>query len=113
MPDTLTAVKNTGYLLDGKFCTEGRAVEIRSPYNQKVVGVAAFAGPKQVEAAIAAAVRGFEVTRKLPSFERQRVLLEIAQQISARHEEFALSIALESRNPIPTSHPKADLALFT
>jgi len=113
MPDTLTAVKNAGYLLDGKFCTEGRAVEIRSPYNQKVAGVAAFAGPKQVEAAIAAAVRGFEVTRKLPSFERQRVLREIAQQISARHEEFARSIALESGKPITTARAEVDRAVFT
>ena len=45
MPETLTAIRATGYLLDGKVSTEGRTVEIRSPYDQKVVGAAVFAGP--------------------------------------------------------------------
>src|SRR5260370_41852557 len=89
MAETLTTIKTTGYLVDGKFSSEGRPVEIRWPYDQRVVGAVAFAGPKQVEAAILAAVRSFEVTRKLPAFERQRVLREVAQQISLRHEELA------------------------
>src|SRR5579859_5054776 len=112
MPETLT-VKHSAYLLDGKFSTEGRPVEIRSPYDQKVVGVATFAGAEQVEAAITAAVRSFEVTRKLPSYERQRVLREVAQQISSRHEEFSRSITLESGKPIKTARAEVDRAVFT
>src|SRR6266852_245275 len=113
MPETLTTIKTTGYLVDGKFSSEGRLVEIRSPYDQRVVGAVAFAGPKQAEAAIKAAVRSFEITRKLPAFERQRVLREVAQQISARHEEFARSIALESGKPITTARAEVDRAVFT
>ncbi len=113
MPETLTTIKTTGYLVDGKFSSEGRSVEIRSPYDQKVVGAVAFAGPKQVEAAIKAAVRSFEVTRKLPAFERQRVLREVVRQIGLRHEEFARSIALESGKPIKTARAEADRAVFT
>jgi acyl-CoA reductase-like NAD-dependent aldehyde dehydrogenase len=113
MPETATAVKNAGYLLDGEFRTQGRPVEIHSPYDQKIVGVVTFAGPKEVEAAIAAAVRSFEVTRKLPSYERQRVLREVAAQIGLRHEEFARSIALESGKPIKTARAEVDRAVFT
>lgn len=113
MAEALTVAKTSGYLLDGEFHIDGRLVEIRSPYDQKVVGTAVFAGPTQVEAAIAAAVRSFEVTRKLPSFERQRVLREISHQISARRDEFARSITLESGKPIRTAHAEVDRAIFT
>jgi len=113
MPETLIASRTTGYLLDGKFMTDGRPVEIRSPYDNKVVGIVTFAGATQVEAAIAGAVRCFEVTRKLPAFERQRVLREAARQIGLRHEEFARSIALESGKPIKTARAEVDRAVFT
>src|SRR5579859_3683051 len=72
-----------------------------------------FAGAEQIEAAITAAVRSFEVTRKLPSYERQRVLREVAQQISSRHEEFSRSITLESGKPIKTARAEVDRAVFT
>jgi acyl-CoA reductase-like NAD-dependent aldehyde dehydrogenase len=113
MPETLTAIRATGYLLDGKVSTEGRPIEIRSPYDQKAVGVAAFAGATQVEAAIAAAVRSFEVTRKLPSFERQRVLHEVASQIKSRHEDFARSIVLEAGKPITAARAEVERAVLT
>jgi acyl-CoA reductase-like NAD-dependent aldehyde dehydrogenase len=113
MPETLTAIRATGYLLDGKVSTEGRPVEIRSPYDQKVVGLAAFAGPRQVETAIAAAVRSFEITRKLPSFERQRVLREVASHIKSRHEEFARSIVLEAGKPITAARAEVERAVLT
>jgi len=113
MPETLIASRTTGYLLDGKFMTDGQPVEIRSPYDNKVVGIVTFAGAIQVEAAIAGAVRCFEVTRKLPAFERQRVLREVARQIGLRHEEFARSIALESGKPIKTARAEVDRAVFT
>ena len=93
--------------------TDGQPVEIRSPYDNKVVGIVTFAGATQVEAAIAGAVRCFEVTRKLPAFERQRVLREVARQIGLRHEEFARSIALESGKPIKTARAEVDRAVFT
>ena len=112
MPETLIASRTTGYLLDGKFMTDGRPVEIRSPYDNKVVGIVTFAGATQVEAAIAGAVRCFEVTRKLPAFERQRVLREAARQIGLRHEEFARSIALESGKPIKTARAEVDRAVY-
>ena len=113
MSETLTAAKTTGYLLDGEFCSEGYPVEIHSPYDQKTVGVAVFANAKQLDAAIAAAERTFEVTRRLPSFERQRVLREVSRQISERREECARSITLESGKPIQTARAEVDRAVFT
>jgi acyl-CoA reductase-like NAD-dependent aldehyde dehydrogenase len=113
MSQTLTAIGTTGYLVDGKVSTEGRLVEIRSPYDQKVVGVVAFAGPRQLEVAIAAAVRSFDATRKLPAFERQRVLQEVAGQIRSRQEQFARSILQEAGKPIVAARAEVERAVLT
>ena len=114
MPDVaIPAVQTRGFLLDGKWTTEGRRVEIRSPFDQSVVGTVCFAGRPQVGQAIAAASRAFERTRKLPSYERQRVLQAVSRQIADRREEFARSIALEAGKPIRTARAEVDRAIFT
>jgi acyl-CoA reductase-like NAD-dependent aldehyde dehydrogenase len=84
---TQMGVEPVGFFLDGKWITDRPLLEVRSPYDQSLVGAVARATPADVEAAIAAAVRAFEVTRKLPAYERQRVLRRMAQQITARREE--------------------------
>ena len=109
----IPAARTRGFLLDGKWTTEGRRVEIHSPFDQSVVGTVCFAGRAQVAEAIAAAVRAFEVTRKLPSYERQRVLRTVSHQIAERREEFARSIALEAGKPIQTARAEVDRAIFT
>src|SRR5205807_2645223 len=55
----------------------------------------------------------FEVTRKLPSFERQRVLRSVAAQLSSRTEEFARTMALESGKPIKTARVEVARSVFT
>ena len=102
-----------GYLLDGKWSTEGQQTEVHSPYDGIVVGTVCFAGRPQVDQAIAAAVRAFEVTRKLPSYERQRVLQRVSRQLAEQREEFARSIALEAGKPIKTARAEVDRAIFT
>ncbi|HVI04640.1 MAG TPA: aldehyde dehydrogenase family protein, partial [Sphingomicrobium sp.] len=71
------------------------------------------AGPAHVEKAIQGAVRAFGTTRKLPSFERQRVLRSIAREISARKEEFARTMAQEAGKPIRMARTEVERAIFT
>src|SRR5579864_6920659 len=114
MPSLTTAPSRTaGFLLNGKWIAQCPAVEIRSPYDQSVVGTVVMASAKQLQEAIAAAARAFEVTRKLAAFERHRILMDISQGIAARHEEFARSIALEAGKPIKTARAEVDRAIFT
>ena len=103
----------TGYLLDGQWLTEGPSLEIRSPYDQSVVGTVIQAGRQQVEQAIVAARRAFEVTRKSSSFERQRILRSISEKIKTRREDFARTIALEAGKPIKAARAEVDRAIFT
>ena len=110
---TEAPVGTQDFLVDGKWVGEGSLVEIRSPYDGSVVGQVFQGGPEHAEAAIAAAVKAFGTTRRLPAFERQRVLRHVAHAIAERKEQFARSIALEAGKPIKTARSEVDRAIFT
>jgi acyl-CoA reductase-like NAD-dependent aldehyde dehydrogenase len=105
--------KSFAFLLDGQWLSEGDPFEVRSPYDQSVVGTTYRPGSTHVEAAVQTSVRAFEVARKLPAYERQRVLRAVAQGITDRQEEFARTIALEAGKPIKTARAEVDRAVFT
>ena len=67
---------------------------------------------EHAEAAIAAAVKAFGTTRRLPAFERQRVLRRIAQQISERRDEFVRTIVQEAGKPLRLARVEVDRAIF-
>lgn len=110
---TLTPAKIYGFLVDGQWLSEGEAQEVRSPYDQSVVGRVYQGQRRHAEAAIAAAVRAFEVTRKLPTHQRQRVLRSVAEALSRRREEAARRIALEAGKPIKVARAEVQRAIFT
>lgn len=102
-----------GALVNGQWLKTGDAIEVRSPYDDALVAVVHRAGPKEIEAAIAAAVDAFAVTRKMPSWQRAEILEKISGGIAARREEFARTIALEAGKPIKTARAEVDRAIFT
>jgi acyl-CoA reductase-like NAD-dependent aldehyde dehydrogenase len=102
-----------GFLLDGKWHTDGEPIEIRSPGTGQVVGITYRASAKHAEAAIAASVRAFDVTRKLGGYERQRVLRSISSGIEKHRDELARIMALEAGKPLKASRVEVDRAIFT
>src|SRR5437868_2159067 len=113
MPEVAEIVQKRGMLIDGRWIEEGASSEIKSPYDGSRVGVVTLAGPRQIEQAIVAAVRAFQLTRKMPVFERQRILRSISIKISERREQFARTMALEAGKPIKTARAEVDRAIFT
>jgi acyl-CoA reductase-like NAD-dependent aldehyde dehydrogenase len=113
MAETLTPISTQGFLLDGKWVEQGDRVEVRSPYDGSVVGHVFQGRREHAESAIAASVKAFGTTRRLPAFERQRVLRRIAENIAERKEEFARTIALEAGKPIRAARTEVDRAVFT
>jgi len=65
------------------------------------------------ELAIASAVKAFGTTRRLPAFERQRVLRRVAQSISQQKDEFSRTLAQEAGKPIKAARTEVDRAVFT
>jgi acyl-CoA reductase-like NAD-dependent aldehyde dehydrogenase len=110
---TVTPVATHGFFLDGKWLEEGDVVEVRAPYDGAVIAQVYQGRGEHAEAAIAAAVKAFGTTRRLPAFERQRVLRQIAAGIQARKEEFARTLAQEAGKPIKSARTEVDRAIFT
>ncbi len=71
------------------------------------------ATPEQYEEAVRAAVAAFEVTRRLPAYERAATLRNISSGIRARREELGRLIALEAGKPIRDALVEVDRATLT
>src|SRR5215470_6713302 len=110
---TATPVRTQGFYLSGKWVEEGAPIEIHSPYDGTPLAQVFQGTREHAERAIQAAVRAFGSTRRLPAFERQRVLRSIAQQITARREEFARTLALESGKPLKQARTEVERGIFT
>jgi glyceraldehyde-3-phosphate dehydrogenase (NADP+) len=76
-------------------------------------GLTYQATPEQYEEAVEAAVAAFEVTRKLPAYERAAILRNISAGIRARREELARLISLEAGKPIRDALVEVDRATLT
>jgi acyl-CoA reductase-like NAD-dependent aldehyde dehydrogenase len=102
-----------GFLLDGAWLTEGSPFTIASSYDGSVAGATFRPTAAHLEAAIQAAARSFATTRKLPAYERQRMLREIAASITENRETLARTITLEATKPIKTARQEVERATLT
>src|SRR6202040_1295852 len=110
---TASPVSTQGFLVDGKWIEEGDPIEIRAPYDDAVIA-SVFQGRREhAEAAIAAAVKAFGTTRRLPAFERQRVLRRVSENIAERKQEFSRTMAQEAGKPIKAARTEVERAIFT
>src|SRR5256884_4355427 len=110
---TVIPVSTQGFFLDGKWIEEGDIVEIKAPYDGNVIANVFQGRREHAEAAIKAAVKAFGTTRRLPAFERQRVLRRVAQTISERKQEFSRTLAQEAGKPIKAARTEVERAIFT
>src|ERR1700724_2199698 len=101
MPEmTIAPVATHGFFVDGRWRDDGDIVEVHAPYDGSVIARVVQGRREHAEAAIAAAVKAFGTTRRLPAFERQRVLRRVATSIAERKEEFARALSHEAGKPI-------------
>jgi acyl-CoA reductase-like NAD-dependent aldehyde dehydrogenase len=110
---TSSPVRTQGFYLQGKWIEDGTPVEIRAPYDGTPLALVYQATREHAEQAITAAVRAFGTMRKLPAFERQRVLSSISQYITSRKEEFARTLAQEAGKPLKAARTEIERAIFT
>jgi len=73
----------------------GEVVDIRFPYTGEIYAKVCQAGPDDIEEAVAAAVRGFEKTRRLSSGARSRILSSLADEIHRRSDELGGVMVME------------------
>ena len=100
-------------LLDGVWVDRDRKVEVIDPYDRSVVDTVPSADAGDVEVALAAAVRGFEETRRLTVYDRAQVLFRAAAIVAERQEEFATVIAREGSKTIREARKEAGRTVNT
>src|ERR1035441_3627730 len=110
---TIAPVATHGFFVDGRWRDDGDVVEIRAPYDSSVIARVVQGRREHAETAIAAAVKAFGTTRRLPAFERQRGLRRISASMMERKEEFARTLAQEAGKPIKAARTEVERAIFT
>jgi acyl-CoA reductase-like NAD-dependent aldehyde dehydrogenase len=83
------------FLIGGEWRTSDDILDVRFPFSNEVVARVCQATEQDLEDAIAAAERGFEITRKLPSHARSRILYALLDQMQARSGELVETLILE------------------
>ena len=99
-------------LVGGVWESAGDELVARAAGTGEVLGSTFHATADQLDRATAAAVAAFEVTRKMPSYERAAILQRIADGILARKDEIARSMATEIGKPLGDSLIETERTAF-
>jgi acyl-CoA reductase-like NAD-dependent aldehyde dehydrogenase len=112
---TVTAVKPAHPIfLAGRWVESPDVLVVDNPADPTTPAGATYTATEaQYEEAVEAAVAAFEITRKLPAYERGRILREISAGLKARREEIGRLIALEAGKPIRDALVEVDRATLT
>jgi glyceraldehyde-3-phosphate dehydrogenase (NADP+) len=100
-------------LIGGQYVPGAEVKPVINPYDGSVVAQVHRAGAEQVVQAIEAAVKGFEITRKLASYQRESILRRTSDLIRERSEDLARCIALEAAKPIRDARVEVERAATT
>ena len=109
MPQTpgQTASHNPGYantqlLIDGQWCdaADGRTLAVVNPAHGKEIGRVAHADRADLDRALAAAQKGFDVWRAVPAVERGRIMRQAAQLLRERNADIAALMTQEQGKPL-------------
>ncbi|HOM72026.1 MAG TPA: aldehyde dehydrogenase family protein, partial [Armatimonadota bacterium] len=99
-------------LIGGDWKTTDEKLQVRSPQGG-LAGTTFLADSEEIEEAVQAAERGYEVMKSLPSYKRSDLLRSIVEKIKVRKEEFAKTITMECGKPIKDSRAEVDRAIMT
>jgi acyl-CoA reductase-like NAD-dependent aldehyde dehydrogenase len=102
-----------GWIVGGKEHRTGARMEVRTPFDQSLIGHVWQASWTDAQQAVEASVDGFARTSALGSWERQHVLTAVASRLQSEHERFALTIMREAGKPITAARAEVDRAILT
>jgi acyl-CoA reductase-like NAD-dependent aldehyde dehydrogenase len=97
----------------GKWVDKTEKIEVLHPYDNSVVDIVPRASAADVDAALAAAVRGAKTMAKLTAWDRYQILKRAAEKLEARAEEFARTITLEEGKVIAEGRSEVGRAVQT
>ncbi len=90
----------TGFLMCGKEWTDGDQFEVRSPWDQGVIGHVTLPTRNDARQAVTHAVASLRRTRALPRWKRNEILHTVADALRAQCARFEQLIVAEAGKPI-------------
>jgi len=103
----------TGFLLCGKEWTDGETLEVRSPWDQGLVGRVTVASRADARQAVHHAVASLRRTRALPRWKRREILEDVAAALIEQKERFAQLIVAEAGKPLRLARGEVDRTVIT
>jgi acyl-CoA reductase-like NAD-dependent aldehyde dehydrogenase len=103
----------TGFLLCGKEWTDGEAFDVRSPWDQGLVGRVTVATRADARQAVNHAAASLRRTRALPRWKRREILEDVAAALLEQKDRFAKLIVAEAGKPIRLARTEVDRAVLT
>lgn len=108
---TVTAAKPI--LLGGQWVQTTSVEPVRNPYSEEVLAMVCQAEPEHIHSVVESIKRVSSQFAKIPAYARAKALFHIADGISNRREEFAVTICQEAGKPISDARREVDRAIQT
>lgn len=100
-------------LVGGEWRTTDDVLTVKFPYDDSVAGEVYMAGEQDMEDAIVAGQKGFEITRKLPSYKRTEILENLHDIMKERFDDFVNAMIMEGGKNHKTAVGETTRALQT
>ncbi|MEI4471524.1 NAD-dependent succinate-semialdehyde dehydrogenase [Frigidibacter sp. MR17.24] len=96
---------DTQLLIDGTWgpAKGGRTIPVLDPATEEQIGTVAWAGTEDLDAALAAADRGFRTWAAVSAFERSKMMRKAADLLRARADDIAVMMTREQGKPVAQS----------
>ncbi|MBL7033801.1 MAG: aldehyde dehydrogenase family protein [Candidatus Delongbacteria bacterium] len=100
-------------IMGGKPVDRPETIDVINPFDGSLVDTVPRGSAADVKEAIAIAVKGYEISRRLPAHKRIDILLKAAAIMKERHEELARTIAQEGSKTIREARGETTRAINT
>ncbi|PJF44543.1 MAG: aldehyde dehydrogenase [Phototrophicales bacterium] len=101
------------FVVGGQSLTSDEIQPIVFPYDGQVVEQVCMAKEPHMEQAVVMALRGFETTRRLPTYKRIEILDKLRQLLQERFNQIVQLMILESGKTYKTAHAETMRAIQT
>lgn len=101
------------FLIGGQWHTSTETYDVRFPYDGHVVDTVCMASEDDMEQAVVSAQQGFEITRRLPTYERIEIIDQLRHLLIRHFDEMIERMILESGKTYKTAHAEATRAIQT
>ncbi len=105
--------KQYQFIIAGMHRTSDEITEVRFPYNNEVVAEVFQASDADLEEAVQSAVKGFEITRKLPAHRRSQILYNLLSLMEKRMPDLVEALVMEGGKTQNVARGETERAMET